>query len=279
MKTIFTLFLSLLVGVAAIAADIRPKSQLLITSADRGDIRVVIDGRRFEPNKNVLRIRDIQSGSHTIKVYKEKTGGFFTIFGKRYEMVFSRTLRLRNNMSTQILIDRYGRATIQESRSKGNGNNRDFRDFPDNGDWDRNNDFEFERGRNGGDYGMNDRDFRGDRDFRDDRDFRNDQDYGYNSNRSMSDLEFNRVLESMQKEWLESNKQKSAQQIIAMNYLSTDQVKRMLQMFSFESIKLDLAKQAYAKTVDQRNYVLINEVFSFSSSKDDLARYVRTFRN
>jgi hypothetical protein len=251
------------------AADLKPKSALTIRSAERGDIRVVIDGRRFEPNQNFMRIRAIQSGTHNIKVYREKNTGRFSIFGKRYEVIFSRTIRLRNNMHTMITIDRFGRATIQEGRTNGrsNGrNDRDYRnndrDFDDDGDWNRNNDFEFDGSRERGDYGYNDQDV----------------DYGYGHNRAMSDVDFNRVMQSMQKEWLESSKQKSASQIISTNYLSTDQVIRMLQLFSFESIKLDLAKQAYAKTVDQRNYVVVNDVFSFSSSKDDLARYVRTFR-
>lgn len=268
MKTIFTLFLSLLVGVGVMAADLRPKSMLTIRSADRGDIRVVIDGRRFEPNRNIMRIRAIQSGTHTIKVYREKNTGRFSIFGKRYEVIFSRTMRLRNNVHTMISIDRFGRATVHEMRTNGRFDGRDDRDYRkndrdfDDGEWNKDTDFEFDGGRNSGDYGYNDQ----------------DDDFDYNHNRAMSDVDFNRVVQSMQKEWLESSKQKSASQIISTNYLSTDQVVKVLQLFSFESIKLDLAKQAYAKTVDQRNYVIVNDVFSFSSSKDDLARYIRTFR-
>ena len=54
-----------------LAADARPKSTLVIRSADRADIRVVIDGRRFEPGDNSLRVRGIQSGRHSIRIYRQ----------------------------------------------------------------------------------------------------------------------------------------------------------------------------------------------------------------
>lgn len=294
MKTIFTLLLASLVSVSVMAAGTRPKSTLIIRSAERGDIRVVIDGRRFEPNDNFLRIRNLESGYHNVKIYRERTSGAFNIFGKRYEVIFNRSMRIMNN--TMIMIDRYGRATVNERRSNGrydrndreygygygNRDNRDYdpndrdwndrnsndRDWDDR-NWDRNHDFEYDRNSNNGDYGDRDRDVRwNDRDSRD-----------YNGfNRAMSDIEFSRVLQSMQREWLENNKAKSASQVISANYFTTAQVKQMLQLFSFENLKLDLAKQAYTKTVDQRNYYMINDVFSSGSSQTELERYIRNIR-
>jgi hypothetical protein len=278
MKTISTLFLSLFAGVALMAAGVRPSSTITIRSAERGDLRVVVDGRRFEPNQNFLRLRGISSGNHSIKVYREMTSGRHSIFGKRYELVFNRTMRLRNSSNVMISIDRYGRASVRESRSNErfdrdrdrDGRYEDDRDFRDRDfrdrdfndrDWNKSNDFDFESGRNSGDYDVYDED-----------------NYGYNSDRAMSDHEFSTVLQSMQREWLETNKQKSASHIISSNYLTTSQVRQMLQLFSFENIKLELAKQAYAKTVDQRNYFSINDVFSFNSSRDELARYIRSYR-
>src|SRR5882724_9513418 len=74
----------------------------------------------------------------------------------------------------------------------------------------------------------------------------------------------------------ENNRAKSALQIINTNYFTSVQVKQMLQMFSLESNKLNLAEQAYSKTIDQRNYFTINDVFSLSSSKDELTRFIRS---
>ncbi len=307
MKTIFTFLTSLLVSISLLAGGVRPKSTLTIRSSDRGSIRVVIDGRRFEPRDNYMRIRGIDAGYHTIRIFRQRNNGFFNMFNSRYEMVFNKSVRLRPQTNMMIFIDRFGRATVNESRRNGWGYGRDDRDYgygsrdnrgfgnnddkrfdgndkdfenrdgnifdeSDNRNWDKNHDFDFDRDGTNDDYN-NDRDGKWGNKDPDKKDY---NDYGYNQ--TMTDIEFNRVLESIQKEWFESNKAKSATQIITTNYFSTVQVKQLLQLFSFENTKLDLAKQAYGKTVDQRNYFMINDVFSFSSSKEELARYIREYR-
>lgn len=309
MKRFFTLLSFLILSVAVFATDARTKSMLTIKSVDRGSIRVIIDGRRFEPNDNYLSIRNIQSGYHTVKIYREKNTGKFRIFGKSYEVVFNNSINVKPNTSVMISVDRFGRTIVKQNRmngrSGGNGKGyggRDDRNFGDGDDrnWDSHHDYDFDRGRNMGDYDR-DRDGRIDNSNRNDRNGQYDgrgkndrngqydsRDYenrnwknnrGYNDNgynRAMSDFEFNRVLSSIEDEWRENNKTKSATQLISTNYFTTAQVKEMLQLFSTESIKLELAKQAYSKTVDQKNYFMINEVFSYNSSKDELTRFIRT---
>lgn len=300
MKTIFTLIASVLFGVTVFAADVKPVTSLTIRSIDRGDIRVVIDGRRFEPNDNYMRLRNLQSGYHKIKVYRERTGGFISIFGRRYEVVYNSSLFIRPRTNVEMTIDRFGHANVFMSRSDDDWG-RDDRGFRDGRDdrndrgfnqqkgqnFDNNHDFDFGRGHDDGDYNDRDRD---QRDFDHgngngygngygnghDNGYDNGNNYGYRS--AMSDYEFGRVLSSIQKEWFETNKVKSASQVINTSWFTAAQVKQMLQLFNFESNKLDLAKQAYAKTVDQQNYFIINDVFSFNSSKDELMRYTRDYR-
>jgi hypothetical protein len=292
MKTIFTFLSSFLLSMSLLAADVRPKSSLIIRSEDRREIRVVIDGRRFEPRDNFMRIRNIDAGYHRIKIYRQKQrNGAFGNFGNRYEVVYNNSVRVRQGMNMNISIDRFGRASVRESRSNGYGSgrnndrwgnendrrndNRDFRNernIDDERDWDRDHDFNFDQSRNSGDYDMNDRD--GDWNDRN----RNDRDYDNNYGRAMSDIDFSRVMESIQKEWFEGNKQKSASQVISTNFFTASQVRQLLQLFSFENTKLELAKQAYSKTVDRNNYHIVNDVFSFSSSKEELSRYTRNIR-
>src|SRR4030095_9599458 len=90
----------------------------------------------------------------------------------------------------------------------------------------------------------------------------------------MNDREFHNVLQAIQKEWLESNKFKSASQIIKNNSFTTAQVEQILLLFSFENNKLELAKQAYSHTVDKKNYTRLFDLFSYSSSKRELERYI-----
>ena len=93
----------------------------------------------------------------------------------------------------------------------------------------------------------------------------------------MNDREFKSVLQAIEKEWLESNKFKSASQIVKSNSLSTAQVEQILLLFSFENNKLELAKQAYANTVDKGNYSMLFDLFSLSSSKTELQRYIHRY--
>jgi Domain of unknown function (DUF4476) len=264
MKQIFTLLASLFLTISVFAAA-KPKSTLTIQSADRSAVRVVIDGRRFEPNNSSIRISGIETGLHQVKIYKEKNNNRAGAFGKRYEVVFNSSLAIRSRSNVMITIDRFGRATVNDNR--GNNDWARNRDLGNNDrDQDRNTDFDFDRGNRAGDYD-NDRGGRlGDY----------DNHYGYES--GMNDREFITVFQAIRKEWLESNKLKSASHIVTANRLSAAQVKQLVLLFSFEGNKLDLAKQAYTNTVDKRNYSILNDVFSLNSSKDELARFIRNFR-
>jgi hypothetical protein len=67
-----------------------------------------------------------------------------------------------------------------------------------------------------------------------------------------------------------------AQQAVAGNYFTAGQVAEMMRLFSFESNRLDLAKFAWSKTVDRQNYYLVNNAFTFSSSVQELNKYIAT---
>lgn len=256
MKKISTLLASFVLSIGLFAAAAKPKSTLTIQSADRTAIKVVIDGRRFEPNDNTMRIQGLETGSHQVKIYRQKNNGLFTIFGSRYEVIFNSSVSVQPRSNVMINIDRFGRAVVSNNR-QGGWNNRD---------WDRNDDYDFDRGNRAGDY-SNDRGGRyGDY----------DNNYGYNN--VMTSQEFNQVLQSIDREWLESNKMKSASQIVHTNNLTSAQVKQMVMLFGIESNKLDLAKQAYTNTVDKRNYGIVSDAFNFNSSKDELARFIRNVR-
>jgi len=279
MKKIFTLFSTVLLSIAVFAAAPKAKTMLTIQSQIRGDMRVVIDGRRFEPNSNFMRLQGLQAGYHTVTIYREKAGGVFNMLGKRYERIFSSSITLRPRTSLVLTVDRFGRTLLKETRFDGwnNGNGRNNR--YDDRNYDRGNDRNYGRDNSIWD------DYRQGQDFEYETDGRLG-DYDWNNGHSndrfgtaINDREFSRVMQSMEKEWLEANKMKSANQIIATNYLTSAQVRQMMQLFSLENNKVDLAKQAYVKTVDQRNFLsTVSDLFSFSSSRDELARYIRNIR-
>lgn len=241
MKAIFTLLTSFFMSIAVFAAA-RPQSMLTIQSADNSNIRVEVDGKRFETNDNAVVLRGLTDGYHTVKVFKQKNNGFFNLSGRRFELVYNTSVNLKKRTHLSITIERNGRASLQETKLNGNRNNGGYdKDDDRDGQW--------------GDYDSHD---------------------GYA--RGMNDREFKSVLQSIEKEWLESNKLKSATQIVRSNYLTTAQVEQVLMLFSFENNKLEVAKQAYANTVDKRNYPMLFDVFSFNSSKTELERYIQRNR-
>lgn len=63
-------------------------------------------------------------------------------------------------------------------------------------------------------------------------------------------------------------------QAIGSRAVSTQQVLSLMNMMSFESTRLELAKWAYSKTIDRENYFIVNQGFSFSSSTSDLANFI-----
>lgn len=65
-----------------------------------------------------------------------------------------------------------------------------------------------------------------------------------------------------------------ALQVIRANCLTTNQIKKLLQGFTFEQTKLELAKAAYSRCIDQQNYTQINDLFTFDSSVDDLNAFI-----
>jgi len=105
-------------------------------------------------------------------------------------------------------------------------------------------------------------------------------DGGFNSGnfKLINAREFDNVKFQISKEFHESSRLVSATTIINANNFSTQQVKELMLLFTFENNKLDIAKTAYRNTVDKQNYYQLNEVLAFNSSKDELARFIRTSR-
>ncbi len=91
----------------------------------------------------------------------------------------------------------------------------------------------------------------------------------------MSYFEFSQALSALNAEWFADSRMSLAEQIIDLHYLTSDQVGQIMQLFTFDEDRLTIAKMAFAKTVDPQNYYLLNQLFMFSSSKEDLATFIR----
>ena len=248
MKQIFTLLASALLSASVFAAEVKSSSSLLVRTTGNTDIRVLVDGKRFEPSYNSIMITNLRDGKHDVKIFKERYSNIYSNNNKQFDMIYSGIVTLRKRVSTVLNVDRNNRISLSENRDQ-DDRNRD-NDYA-YGEQDR---FDFEEGGYG--------------------------DYGYNEAyvTSMNTRDFNRVLAQINKEWLESNKLKSATQVISSSNLNTAQVKQLMQLFGFENNKLQVAKLAYRNTVDKQNYRQLVNMLTFRNHQVELEQYIRSGR-
>ncbi|MBE2230955.1 MAG: DUF4476 domain-containing protein [Chitinophagaceae bacterium] len=237
MKKIFTLFISSLFSLSLLAFD---GSRLSISSFAKGkELKIEVDGRLFTMKNNSITLGNMRDGHHKIIIFREtKRKGNGNGFGRQDEIVYTGNVLLRRGFHTDITVNRFGKVMIDERR------------IDRNDDWyhDEDDYYDDDRG-NGGWNG------------------------GYGN--VMRGYEFESVKESLRKEWFEANRLKSAKFIIDQHNFTTQQVKELMLLFTFENNKLEIAKYAYSKTVDKQNYYQLNEVLMFGSSKEELMRFVK----
>ncbi|MCF8451538.1 MAG: DUF4476 domain-containing protein [Taibaiella sp.] len=85
---------------------------------------------------------------------------------------------------------------------------------------------------------------------------------------------FSDVKQSISSASFEETKLSTAKTILGSNYMTTDQVMEICQLFSFENTKVTFAKIAYGRTVDPQNYFKVASVFSFDSNKKALNDFI-----
>jgi hypothetical protein len=239
MKRIFTLLISTVASLSLFAFNgNRPfdGSRLSISApSTSSQLKVEIDGREFTMKDNSITIGYLGEGSHMVKIYREGRRNSMG-FGRR-NFIFNSSIFLKRGFHTDITINRFGKVMQDEQRIDPNDDfYNDSDDYYDNS--------------NGG--------------------------WGNSGNLNIMGVrEFNDLKDMLRREWFENNRLTSAKVIVDKNNFTTAQVKELMLLFTFENNRLELAKYAYCKAVDQRNYWSLNDALTFSSSKDELARFLR----
>lgn len=91
---------------------------------------------------------------------------------------------------------------------------------------------------------------------------------------AMDSRDFDAARQTIRNTSFDETKLSTAKGIVSTNFLTSDQVLDLCQLFSFEQTKLEFAKFAYARTVDPGNYFKVNSAFNFSSTTDELNKYL-----
>ena len=251
MKKSFTI-LAILIFFASISL-LANRSGLSIRLFDNSEIEVHFNNQKFY-NSNSYTISNIRSGNHDLRVYRLREGRNGNL---QRTLFFSRSIFIPNNTFVEAMIDRNRSLIILSERTTGNhGNN-----YGNNHGGNHNNNYGNNYGGNygnnhGGNYGNN---YGGH--------------YG-NHNRPMGDYEFSMLKNTVASQSFDSRKLSVAKSALAHNRILSRQALELVQLMSFESNKLSLAKFAYDSTIDKGNYFIVNNAFSFSSSVDELHRYI-----
>lgn len=92
----------------------------------------------------------------------------------------------------------------------------------------------------------------------------------------MSDAAFAKAKQTVENQSFADDKLTVAKQIANSQCLTTAQVAEMMSLFSFEDSKIEWAKTAYNRTYDVGNYWMLNDHFTFSSSVDELNKFIQS---
>lgn len=90
----------------------------------------------------------------------------------------------------------------------------------------------------------------------------------------MSQQEFERILQSINRNSMDNNKLAFAKQVIRGRCITSAQAREISRGFSFDNNRLDFAKNAYASVYDLDNYFQVADVFQFESNKRALMQFI-----
>lgn len=91
---------------------------------------------------------------------------------------------------------------------------------------------------------------------------------------SMSQGDFERAKESVEAKSFLEDKMTICKQLAKVNCFDVKQVITLMELFTYEENKLDLAKLLYSKTVDKGNYYQVNDALTYSASVDELNKFL-----
>ncbi len=93
---------------------------------------------------------------------------------------------------------------------------------------------------------------------------------------AMAGGDFAEAVKSINSKSFEDSKITTANQVLKSSCLSVDQIKKVMELMTYEESKINFAKAAYHRCPDRQNYWKLNDAFTFESSIDELNEYIET---
>jgi len=105
----------------------------------------------------------------------------------------------------------------------------------------------------------------------------NDNYYGKSNCYDMAPNDFYVLKNTIANASFESTRFSIAKSAVSLNCFTSQQIHELLYLFTFESTRVDFAKLAYYSVIDKGRFYLVYDAFTFSSSIDEVSRYVSRF--
>jgi len=247
MKYTFTLLITLLLSVAMYAYP--KQSTVTVSTTGNNTITVMIDGKQYRVSSNYVTINDLSAGYHSVKIYQQTNGRRINRLNN-LQMIYNNNLFVKPRYDVDIIVSRFGKVFIDEQLNNEDDNR-----------WDNNNN------------NWNNRDNNWNNNDRNNNDLNNND--HYSNYQPINTRDFNQLKQAIKNESFNDTRQSIAKQMIASNFFTSAQAKEIVQLFDFESSKLEIAKYAYKYTVDKNNYFTLLDAFAFNNSKNELLQYIQ----
>jgi hypothetical protein len=257
---------------------------------DRGRaISVTVNGRRYPKISRNLTVSDLPAGLHRIKIFQYNSNGHGFTNGR---LIYQGEIRVKPGRIYYVTALR-GAIDVEENcciDDYGHWNNNDnWEDWDDdNSCWNNNRNWSNNwnnNNNNNNNWNNNNNDWNT---HNDNSDWNNENrdnwtrtdDYNYNDpnwnsfNGRMTNGRFEQVLLQVRKTNFENTKLSVANQAIRNERITVRQLISLLNEFGFENSKLQFAKDNYRRVIDRNNYFMVNDVFTFESSKEELSNFL-----
>lgn len=263
MKKLYIFLFAFILTAQATFAD----SELFLKINRQGKFQVFLNNESVTSKKNIFRFFDLAPGNYQVKIVQKNGWSQQIVYEENIQLQngFRYVAELSNNTGLQKIAQiPYIEKNwyIDQLSTQGNWQNNHVctpscnQNNCNQGNWNNN--------PNNNNNCNNDNH----------NSWNNNNNYGYN-NQYMNDNTFNSVMNAIKNASFDNVRMEIAETALMNSYVKTSQVKQILQQLSFESSRLQLAKYCYKKTTDKQNYFDIYNLFSFSSSINELNAYIK----
>ena len=90
----------------------------------------------------------------------------------------------------------------------------------------------------------------------------------------MNPKDYDEAYALLSKETFDETRLTLAKQIVSRNPMTVNQIAQICRLFTFEDNRLEFAKFAYHFCVEKNKYYMLNDVFTYDSSKRELNEFI-----